>query len=471
MRKIISMFILGISMIPGLTVLAEIEPLTLKDCQTIAEEHYMPIKLAQEEIKVRTAKVNETVRNLWPNLSAKSEITDGASIVELGTPGFLEGSYGIQLSQTLFNGGKLWLTYKQAQLNKQISEEKYRETKLDMQHKIQEAYWNLVRVTSNYNQYEKTFEDNLNYFEMAKKLFADGTINKRQLIATEAQKNNTRYQKQSAEAEIEKFAWNLAVALGLDKPQEWEVSKTIPYYESQPNLEASIKQALIHNPTYLIKLLSLQVAKYEKKIQYSQNWPKVELSGFYGRSGGAFKREVLKLNEDYNISLKLTQPLAWNTLALSGFKQKTSPKLGQSSRTESQTASATLGLLDGYKASAQKLEASWQLKQAKYNHKKAKQTLMINVREAFYNVKKSKLQVANAQLEITLAKSELAIQQIQLSDEKVSIADVAAANNKLANSYTALNEAKVYYLLALSALNKAIGISDYSLKPGEKIND
>ena len=462
MKKIAIALILSLAVTTQ--VLAEKDQLTLSRCQTIAEENYSPLKLAKEEIGVRDAKAAEAARALWPNLSAKGEFTDGASIVELGTPGFREASYGLQLSQTLFSGGKLWSTYKQAQLNKKIAEEKYRKAKLDMNYQLQEAYWNLVRVNQNYKQYAETLKDSSRYLKMAKKLFADGTINKRHLIATETRKNSNMYQKQSTQAEMEKFRWNLAAALGVDKPTAWELVKGTPYYESTVTLEECLQKAEEHNPDYLVQQLSLKAGEYEKKIHYSQDWPKIELNGFYGRSGGAYNSEDMELDEDYNISIKLTQKFAWNSLALSGFDQKTSPKLGQSSRTESRTASATLGILDGYKSAAEKKEAGWQFQQAQYNQKKARQTLMVEVREAFYNVHKGKAQVEHAKLEVELAKSELAIQKIHLRDEKVGISDVAEANNKLANSLAALTEAKVYYLLALAALDKAVGIEGYSIQ-------
>lgn len=135
--------------------------------------------------------------------------------------------------------------------------------------------------------------------------------------------------------------------------------------------------------------------------------------------------------------------------------------MGQSSRTESRTASATFGLLDGYQSAAEKKESAWQYRQAKYNEEKARQTMMVEVREAFFNVKKGQSQVKNAELEVELAKSELAIQKIHLKDEKASVADVAEANNKRTNAKASLNEAKVFYLLALSALEKAVGLEGF----------
>lgn len=292
--------------------LAHSRELTLANCRQVADDHFKPLKLAQEEISVRQAKQAEAARALWPGLKIKGEFTDGASIVELGTPGFSEASYGVQLSQTLFSGGKLWSTYQQAKVNRHMAEVKLLKTKLDMTHQLKEAYWNLVRVNDNQSNYQQAVKQGKRYVAMAEKLFQDGTINKRILLATKTHRNSASYQQQSAAADLIKYKWNLAAAMGLDKPQDWQLNNTIPYYPSEITLEQCLEQALQHNPDYLHQQLSSQAARYEKRIHQSLDWPKIELNGFYGRSGGAYDSEELDLNEDYNISIKLTQNLVWN---------------------------------------------------------------------------------------------------------------------------------------------------------------
>jgi len=436
---------------------AENRTFTLDYCQTLAAANYEPLKLAQEEIDVKCAKAIEAARALWPNLSVKGEFTRGAAIVELGTPGFREGSYGLQLSHILFHGGKLWATYQQADINKKIAECKYQKEMLNMQYQLAQAYWNLVRLYSNLDNYKQSYTDISHYLRMAQKLFKDGVINKRHLIATQARKNSAAYQIQSTRADIDKFRWELAAAVGLDQPVTGAPETKLEYQTFEISLEECLQKALNNNPDLQIQILSLKASEYEKTVHYSQDWPKIELTGFYGRSGGAYDSESLELTEDYNISLKLTQNIAWNSLVLSGIEQKTSPKLGQSSRTESRTAAAALNILDGYKSAAEKKESHWQYQQALYDQKKARRTVVTEVREAYFNYRKGQSQVENARLEVDLAKREWSIQKIHLRDDKSSIADVAEARNKYATALANLNEAKVFYLLALAALDKAIG--------------
>ncbi|MCK5218953.1 TolC family protein [bacterium] len=427
----------------------------------ISEKNYAPLRLAREEIEVMHAKAAEAARNLWPNFSAKGEYTKGAEIEELGTPGFEEKSYGLQLSHTLFKGGGIWAAYQQADANLLISRFKYQKVRQDMIYRVTEAYWNLARTQADLSDCQRGREALKQYDRMAKKLYRNGVIDKRQLLATESQLNQSEYQYESARIECEKFLWEWTAALGLDNPPDRRPPQSVPFQKLEIKLNECLPTALAGHPEILMQEAALQASGYELKVRNSADWPKLELNGFYGRSGGAYQSETLELNEDYNITVKLTQTLAWNTLEISGFDQKTSPKLGQSTRTEARTATAALGFMDGYKAAAEKREAGLNRREAEFKLKQAQESVAAGVREAFYNYRKALIQIKNAELDLDLSRKGLAINKINLRDSRATIDDVAKSRNELANAGIALREAKVFYLISRAALDRAIG------KPGK----
>jgi outer membrane protein TolC len=268
---------------------------------------------------------------------------------------------------------------------------------------------------------------------------------------------------------LEKFLWKWTEALGLAEPPTARPQVDIPFEEKEVSLDECLKLAADHNPDIQIQVLTQEASQYDLQTKNSYDWPKVELTGFYGRSGGAYDSEDLELREDYNFGIKLTQPIAWNSLALDGFNQKTSPKLGQSTLTESRTASGTFTFLDGYKAASEKREAVWRFHQAEFNLEKAKKDAASEVREAYYNYRKALAQVRNSQLDVDLAERELAIQKINLRDDKATLPDVAEARNKLVGSRVSMREARAFYLISLAALNKAVGVPDQFKISGDKL--
>ncbi|NTV52859.1 MAG: TolC family protein, partial [Candidatus Firestonebacteria bacterium] len=440
----------------------------MNECQRLAEQHYQPLKLAQEEVAVADAKALEAARELWPNLAAKGEYTKGAAVVELGTPGFTEQSYGVQMSYTLFQGGRLWATYKQADDNLKIARLKYEKTRQAMIYEVTEAFWNLARAQANVADYQDAYREVSRYSSMADKLHAAGTLMKKMMLSANSQKRQCEYQIQSCQADLEKFLWKWTEVLGLEEPPLSRPQAEIPFQEKEFSLERSLKLAFEHNPEIQIQKLTLDAGHYELQTKNSYDWPKVELTGFYGRSGGAYESEALSLREDYNFGVKLTQPFAWNSLDLSGFNQKTSPKLGQSSLTESKTTSGTFNILDGFKSAAEKQEAAWHFHQAQFNLDKAKQDVANEVREAYFNYRKALAQVRNSQLDVDLAERELSIQKINLRDDKATLPDVAEARNKVTGARVSMREAYAFYLISLAALEKAVGMPE-EFKVGEGV--
>lgn len=441
--------------------------ISLEACRVLAEARYKPVQLAKEEIAVAEARVAEAARDLWPTLAAKAEHTNGAAIVELGTPGFREQSYGLQLTYTLFQGGRGWAAYRQANVNLRLTRAKYEKIRQETIYLATEAYWNLVRAQANIADYEEAGMDVRRYAAMAEHLFSGGTLMKKLLLGTNSQRNQSEYQIQSAQADLEKFTWKWAASLGWDKPPATRPQADIPFAPLEIKLDECLALAAEHNPEVRMQALLLEAGQYELETKNGSDWPKIELNGFYGRSGGAYNTEVLELREDYNFGVKLTQPVAWNTLALSGFQQKTSPKLGQSSRTEAQTVTAAFSILDGFKSGTEKAEAAFHLHTVEYNLEKSRQTADDEVREAYFNYRKALAQVRNAQLDVDLSRREWVIAKINLRDDKATLPEVAETRNKLAGTRVTLREARTFYLISLAALNKAVGITDKYTLPAQ----
>ncbi|MFH1367584.1 MAG: TolC family protein [Elusimicrobiota bacterium] len=437
---------------------------TLSGCVKIAETTYKPLKLAKQEIDVSGWKLAESTRNLFPNLTAKAEETNGDAIREIGTPAFREQTLGVQLAYPLFQSGKIWATRMQAKSNYVISVLKYDKTRQEMVYCVSEAYWNLVKARKDLSEYENAFDKLTKTYKMSQELFKSGMINEKELLSVESQNNQALYQMETAKYDLENYKWKLADALGLDKPLEGEPGDEIPFRRLDINVEECQRIASSCQTEILMQKEMVTSAKYGMKVKKSYKWPKLDLTGFYGRSGGAYEGEELKLKEDYQVGVQLSETFWLNTLSGSGMTQKTSPKLGQSSRTESNTVSTSLSFLDAYKQKAEEKEAALEHNQSLHGLDKAKLSVNSEVREAYFNYCKALVQIGNSELDATIASKELAIDKINLGNDKASVIDVAEAINKCASSNAALNDAKVFYLISLAALNKAVGIENmYSI--------
>lgn len=434
--------------------------LSLENCQQLAAKNNGSLKLTIDEMKVAKSKVWAAGRKLWPEVNVKGEATRGAALKTLGTPGFLEQSYGVQLTHILYHGGRLWNTLAQAKTYEQTIAKKYRQQQLELVYQVTEAYWNLVRAQSSIQTYRQIKNKLSTYHNQAKQLKHQGMISQKIFLTAKSYYQQIDYQIHSAEAELDKFIWQWTEVLGLDTPPKELPRAQLPYKKITLVLAELEELASVHHPDIQVQKLQFKNSQLEKNIKNSYRYPKLELTGFYGRSGGAYDSEQLELREDYNISIKLTQDISWNSLNLSGFDQKTSPKLGQSSRTESRTATASFSFLDGYERAAGKEEAEWQLSKEEFKLKQTKRQVIAKVREAYFNYQQASHQVNQAELDLDLNRRELEIARINLKANKTSLADVAERVYRLAGSQVSYQEAKAFYLIAIAAVNRAIGLPE-----------
>jgi outer membrane protein TolC len=434
--------------------------LTLGQCYTLAETNYKPLKLAKDEIETSGWKLTETTRNLLPTMNVKAEETNGEADRTLGTPRFKEQSYGVQMNYSLYEGGRSWSTRKQARANYRIAQFRYRKTRQDMVYGVLEAYWNLIRVQANLDEYRRSLAEIRAIYDESRRLLQEGVLSERATLEIESQFNQAVYQADAAQADCENFAWKLADALGLQKPLGSMPAAAIPYREIPVTVEECLRLAETNNLDIAIQKEALTAAAYGAAAKRGYKWPKIDLNGFYGRSGGAYENEQLKLSEDYQVTVQLTQYFLFNTLTGSGLRQRTSPKLGQSARTELGTVSASLNLLDGYKQISDEKEAVLAFAQASYGMEKTRTTVSQEVRDAYFNYRKALAQVKNTQLDASIADKELSITRINAGSERSGLDTVAEALNKCAGAKAALNEAKAFYLISLAAMNKAVGIEN-----------
>jgi outer membrane protein TolC len=430
--------------------------ITISECLDNAYKYNDQLKLAQEELDVLDIKKTEASRNLYPNIMAKAERTKGLAEPLHGIPGFREQSYGMQLNWAFFEGGRLKYINKQANLNVIMGRIKYRKTKIEVFYNILEAYTNVSRYLHHLKNFENAFREVDRLYSMSVKMYEKGNLSKKEFVSMQSQYNQAIYQIKTTKIDIDTNMWLLNDSMGFSTPLKTYPSSEINFVRKSIFLDECLNICEQNNPDIEIQKIMLRVNEYGEKVKSSYKWPKVTLDGFYGRSGGAYDSEDLKLREDYSLGVQLSQPFAMNTISANNVQQRTSPKVGQSTRSQSHTESASVSFLDTYKQKVEEKDAEFAQKQAVYNLAKAKTSCFSEVRKAFANYQKGLLQIENAKVDLDIAKKELDIAKLSLGD-KSNIADLAGSVNKYAAALNAYVDAKAFYKLALAALDKAIG--------------
>jgi len=446
----------------------------LKDCLRIAIDNSKTLRIAQEEVRLAELKVREATRGLFPSLAAKLDRTDGIirSLDERGFPdpegvdaGFRETEFGLQIGQSLYQGGKFKSTLDQAKVKLKMAEKRYEKTEQDLIFDVKKAYYNLVSSQANVHEQEKILREAESILEEVGKKHRLKLVTKEELLNVQSQHNQVRYQKISEEKDYALAFLNLKQLLNLDEPVSVEVDTHLDFQDLGISLEQSLELAGQHNLDVAISRLSMKFAEMGKKIARSDQGFKIDLSGFYGKGGGAYKTEDLKISDSWYAGIKVSKTLGGSTISSGYTADQTNPKLGQTARTESNTGSVTLSFLDNLKNISEEKESAIEYEKAINEVKKTEEKMEAEVKEAYFNYEKSLIQIEATSEEIEFRKEQ---ERIAREKGKLNLApnsEVLGAEINLTSALTSYNEALAYYHIALASLNKAIGIEKY--KRGE----
>lgn len=432
----------------------------LDDCIKLGMQNYVPLKLADEEVELARLKRREAQRGLFPALSAKAEQTDGKTEDPTRSPDFTERVYGASLSHTLFEGGKMVATYRQAQASYAAAERSREKTLQDFLYTVTEAYWNLAASQFSFDERERvriSIRDDLK--SITEQYVLDLAV-KQQFLAVKGQYLQANTQANAARKNFSKAKWEMAKALGLPTPPDFSVGKDIPFAKVEVDLEECRRLASAHRPDLDLQEKLVAISKEGRRVASAPQYPKLTLNSFYGKSASAFESEALHYRDDWQVNVGLNQAFLGNSLGLTGASVHTSPKLGQSSRSQSETKGVNVNFLDGMRQTTEAKQADLGYRQATLKRDELRREVAMDVENAFYGLEQALLQVEFSEEDMKLAEEELKVAESKSKYGLAQALEVAQGRNRLAASRTSHMDALASYQIAVAALNRAVGIPD-----------
>lgn len=432
--------------------------MTLAQSEETALGHHPTVKLAAEETHVAQLKKAEAYRGVWPLLSLKGDTTKGLADRDLGTPQFTEESYGVQLTQPVIQGGRLVYSYKQARANWQAVAAKEQKVRQEVLFSARESYWNLVKALLGVEVYEKALTDLKADKDMAESLIQKEVISRQVYLTMTGQHEQAVLNLEAARADSVARLWQWTAALGLDEPPAERPIASIPSTPLQvPSLEECLREANAIHPDLAVQRYTTEAARYGDLAGKGHYFPKLSVNGFYGRSGAAYENENFELKEDWNVGAQISQYFGGSTLNASAQEIKTSPKLGQSTRTQTRTYAGSLGFEDALKQKTEKAEAGLTFDQAREDLRRTGMEVANNVRSAYADWAKSLSQLRIAQTDYSLAQTEYNVARIKSTTREVPVSERSLTRNKMAQAEVAWVDAQAQLRIAGAALARAIG--------------
>ncbi len=430
-----------------------------QDCINIAFAVHLPIQIAQEQEKLAKLRVREARRAFYPALLGEWNETDGNTVSEP----YRGRSYALQAEQQIYTGGKLMATLRKEQLGLTISQGNLDRVKQDLMFKVSKAYYELVLGRITFDMMSRLKEDTGGILEEVEAEFEIQSATPAELLGAQASFNQVCYQVANAER-------GLAMAkLSLEKEmftEELDI-ENLDYHLGRNKIDVKLTECLElafrHRAELHVMEQTLQAAKYTQDIIKSEELPNISLVGTYGRSGESFSQRNLNLATEWSLMGKVKWFLGGNTIETYYKKDKVSPFKVTSTDTnvDSQALNAKFSFWDNLAHFSQKKEAVITRKQALKDYAEMRNKIRQETEDSYYSYRKYNVQLSLAINEIGYRRKQLEIVKTKRGMNEATGSDIIDAEIQLAEANSNMQQALAGINLAVSSLNRAIGVINY----------
>ena len=345
------------------------EQWTLRSCIDYALENNITIQRnrisaesAEEDVKSAKAdflpsisgSISQRIVNR-PN-DTNGTIISGDDITTSESKTSYNGSYGIDASWTLYNGGQRLNTYKQQKLNNRIAELSIEESANTIEENITQLYVQILYSAEAVKVNESTLEVSKAQFARGQEQFNVGSISASDLAQLEAQVSSDNYQLVTSQATLQDYKLQLKQLLELDG--DFEMDLYIPELDDSsvliplPAKDDVYNAALSLRPEIQSGKLNVDASDLSIKMARAGYIPSLSLTAGIGSNnanGNDFSfSEQIKQNWNNSIGLTVSIPI---------FDKRQTKSAINKAKLQKQTSQ--LDLLDEQKTLYRTIENLW----------------------------------------------------------------------------------------------------------------
>lgn len=302
----------------------------LRGCIDYALRQNITIRKNRLDAESTATDVKSARAALFPTLSANvgqrlvnrpesetNTIIDGDNIKSSQSKTSYNGSYGIDLNWTLYNGSRRLNTIRQQQLNNRIAGLDVAESENSIEESITQNYLQILYAAEAVKVSEATLEVSRAECERARALLAAGSIAKSDLAQLESQVSTDKYQLVTAQATLQEYKLQLKQLLELDGEEEMDLY--IPALGGEevlaplPGRMDVYRAALALRPEIEAGKLDIEAQELAVKVARAGYMPTLSLTAGIGTShanGSDFTfSEQLKQNWNNSLGVSLSIPI------------------------------------------------------------------------------------------------------------------------------------------------------------------
>lgn len=303
---------------------------TLRYCINYALENNITIRQNRINVESTQEDVKSAQADFLPSLNGSiaqrvvnrpnnmgGTIISGDDIRASESKTSYNGSYGIDASWTLYNGGQRLNTVKRQKLNNRIAELSVDESANNIEETITQLYVQILYSAEAVKSSESTLEVSKAQFARGQELFDVGSIAASDLAQLEAQVSSDNYQLVTLQATLQDYKLQLKQLLELDG--DFEMNLYLPEPDDSqvltplPAKDDVYRSALSLRPEIQSGKLNVEVSDLSIKMAKANYIPSLSLSAGIGSNnanGNDFSfSEQIKQNWNNSLGLTVSIPI------------------------------------------------------------------------------------------------------------------------------------------------------------------
>lgn len=299
---------------------------SLQDCLDYATEHNIQLQRSKVTEEQGTLDLSQKKAELFPSLSfstsqslsyrplqesASNIVTDG--IANSSTNKLTEnGSYGLNASWTIWNGGANRKSVKEQELQNQIASLNTQQTANSIQEQITQLYVQILYSEEAKKVNEELLKTAESQYARGKEMYNEGQISKADLAQLDAQVSSSRYDIVAAQSQIANYTRQLKELLELGGTDNFQINPLSLEDETAlqpiPDEMEVYEKALDLRPEIQAGKLNIEAANLNIDIAKAGYQPTISLNAGIGDSHYSGSRETAgeQLKQNLNASLGFT---------------------------------------------------------------------------------------------------------------------------------------------------------------------
>ena len=239
-------------------------------------------------------------------------VVQGDQVTSTSSNVTYQGSYGLNASVTLWNGGINYKNIKEQELQNEITKLQTEQSELSIQEQIAQLYVQIMFTKEALKVSEQLLKTAQMQYDRGLEMQKQGQMAKADVVQLEAQLSSAKYDIANNQAQVENFKRQLKSVLELDINNDFDIKGEIPTDEKVlaviPNKLEAYNQALANRPEIKGAELGIESANMQLDIAKRAHYPTVRASASLGsnHSSGSQNNWGTQMKSNLNMSAGVT---------------------------------------------------------------------------------------------------------------------------------------------------------------------